>query len=64
MKRGARNEDRAITTAGTLGSVPLANPWYQTDFPPEEFKARWEKVLKESVRMQSAATNCEAGRRK
>jgi Metallopeptidase family M24 len=22
-----------------------ANPWYQTDFPPEEFKARWGKVF-------------------
>ncbi len=22
-----------------------ANPWYQTDFPPEEFRARWEKVF-------------------
>jgi len=22
-----------------------ANPWYQTDFPPEEFRARWAKVF-------------------
>jgi Xaa-Pro aminopeptidase len=22
-----------------------ANPWYQTDFPPEEFKARWGKIF-------------------
>jgi Xaa-Pro aminopeptidase len=28
-----------------LTAFPQANPWYQTDFPPEEFKARWEKVF-------------------
>src|SRR5258708_21469095 len=22
-----------------------ANPWYQTDFPPDEFKARWSKIF-------------------
>lgn len=22
-----------------------ANPWYQTDFPPEEFQARWQKIF-------------------
>ena len=22
-----------------------ANPWYQTDFPPEEFRARWERIF-------------------
>ncbi len=22
-----------------------ANPWYQTDFPPDEFRARWERVF-------------------
>ena len=22
-----------------------ANPWYQTDFPPEEFRARWNKLF-------------------
>ena len=21
------------------------NPWYQTDFPPEEFRARWNKLF-------------------
>lgn len=26
-------------------AFPQANPWYQTDFPPEEFKARWDKVF-------------------
>jgi Xaa-Pro aminopeptidase len=26
-------------------SLAQANPLYQTDFPPEEFKARWEKVF-------------------
>ena len=24
---------------------PASAPWYQTDFPPEEFRARWEKVF-------------------
>jgi len=22
-----------------------SNPWYQSDFPPDEFKARWAKVF-------------------
>src|SRR6266545_171689 len=22
-----------------------ANPWYQTDFPPEEFRARWKRIF-------------------
>src|SRR5258708_13622683 len=22
-----------------------ANPWYQTDFPPDEYKARWSKII-------------------
>lgn len=28
-----------------LTAFPQANPWYQTDFPPQEFHARWEKVF-------------------
>ena len=28
-----------------LAAFVHANPWYQTDFPPEKFKARWEKVF-------------------
>jgi len=24
---------------------PQANPWYQTDFPPEEFHARWTRIF-------------------
>ncbi len=30
-----------------LSGVSLAQttPWYQTDFPPEEFRARWEKLF-------------------
>jgi Xaa-Pro aminopeptidase len=24
-----------------------SEPWYQTDFPPEEFRARWEKIYDE-----------------
>ena len=26
-----------------------ANPWYQTDFPPEEFQARWAKIFDKSA---------------
>jgi Xaa-Pro aminopeptidase len=32
----------------TLAPVVLfgqANPWYQTDFPPQEFQARWAKIF-------------------
>ncbi len=28
-----------------LALVADAAPWYQTDFPPEEFRARWEKIF-------------------
>jgi Xaa-Pro aminopeptidase len=28
-----------------VAAFPQANPWYQTDFPPEEFQARWAKVF-------------------
>lgn len=41
---------RRLLFAMLLAAVPLAlaadgTPWYQTDFPPEEFRARWEKVF-------------------
>ena len=26
-------------------AVGQTEPWYQSDFPPEEFKARWTKIL-------------------
>jgi Xaa-Pro aminopeptidase len=36
--------------AATLAWLPApsraeTSPWYQSDFPPEEFRARWEKVF-------------------
>lgn len=36
--------------AAMIGLFPVlclgqSNPWYQSDFPPEEFKARWERVF-------------------
>src|SRR5258708_5922257 len=34
----------AVLMLGRL-AFGQANPWYQTDFPPEEFQARWEKVF-------------------
>ncbi|HEY6929881.1 MAG TPA: Xaa-Pro aminopeptidase [Thermoanaerobaculia bacterium] len=33
-----------ITLAAAALSAETA-PWYQTDFPPEEFRARWEKIF-------------------
>lgn len=27
-----------------VAAFSQANPWYQTDFPPDEFKARWDRV--------------------
>jgi Xaa-Pro aminopeptidase len=35
----------AIALVAAASAFPQAAPWYQTDFPPDEFKARWEKVL-------------------
>jgi len=26
-------------------AIAQANPWYQTDFSPDEFRARWEKIF-------------------
>lgn len=37
-----------LAVAGVLFALPLLAegvPWYQTDFPPEEFRARWERVF-------------------
>jgi len=31
--------------ATALAVFPQTAPWYQTDFPPEEFQARWAKVF-------------------
>lgn len=36
---------RFVLLLAPLTAFPQANPWYQTDFPPEEFKARWEKAF-------------------
>ena len=36
---------RFVPLLAPLAAFPQANPWYQTDFPPEEFKARWNKVF-------------------
>ncbi|HEX7253071.1 MAG TPA: aminopeptidase P N-terminal domain-containing protein, partial [Thermoanaerobaculia bacterium] len=30
--------------AGSISAAETA-PWYQTDFPPEEFRARWERIF-------------------
>jgi Xaa-Pro aminopeptidase len=36
----------AAPAALVAQTAPLASaPWYQHDFPPEEFRARWEKVF-------------------
>ena len=36
----------AVSAALAAQTAPLASaPWYQTDFPPEEFRARWEKIF-------------------
>jgi hypothetical protein len=37
-----------------LAAFPQAHPWYQTDFPPEEFKARVENVF-ETIGTRAAA---------
>jgi Xaa-Pro aminopeptidase len=34
----------AVVVLGQL-AFGQANPWYQTDFPPEEFQARWAKIF-------------------
>src|SRR5260370_13037850 len=35
----------ALTLLAPMLGFAQANPWYQTDFPPEEFKARWAKIF-------------------
>jgi len=35
----------ALTVLAPWLAFGQANPWYQTDFPPEEFQARWAKVV-------------------
>jgi Xaa-Pro aminopeptidase len=39
------NFARLLLLLAPLAAFPQANPWYQTDFPAEEFHARWEKVF-------------------
>lgn len=34
-----------LFVVGTIQGAAAATPWYQTDFPPEEFKARWSAVF-------------------
>jgi Xaa-Pro aminopeptidase len=31
--------------ANALALFAAGNPWYQSDFPPEEFRARWQKIF-------------------
>ena len=42
-----------------LAAFPQAHPWYQTDFPPEEFKARVENVFEKN---RHACGGCAARR--
>jgi Xaa-Pro aminopeptidase len=35
----------AIMAVASRGLRAETTPWYQTDFPPEEFRARWEKIF-------------------
>jgi Xaa-Pro aminopeptidase len=35
----------ALVVASAFVAFGQSNPWYQTDFPPDEFKARWTRVL-------------------
>lgn len=35
----------ALLLTSALCLFGQANPWYQTDFPPDEFKARWGRVF-------------------
>ncbi len=37
----------ALILSLSVVSFGQEGPWYQSDFPPEEFKARWEKVFEE-----------------
>ncbi len=44
----------ALAALCPLLAAAEAAPWYQTDFPPEEFRARWEKAF-EKIGDQSVA---------
>jgi len=35
----------ALLTLAPVVMFGQANPWYQTDFPPQEFQARWAKIF-------------------
>jgi Xaa-Pro aminopeptidase len=37
----------ALALLAPLVAFSQANPWYQTDFPPDEFKARWAKIFEQ-----------------
>ena len=34
-----------LLVASAFLAFGQSNPWYQTDFPPDEFNARWTRVL-------------------
>ena len=34
-----------LSTAAWSQTAPQTAPWYQTDFPPQEFRARWNNVF-------------------
>lgn len=36
---------RLTTVSIAIAAFPQAVFWYQTDFPPQEFKARWEEIF-------------------
>jgi len=36
----------ALVLFGPRLAFPQDSPWYQSDFPPDEYKTRWEKVFK------------------
>jgi Xaa-Pro aminopeptidase len=35
----------ALVVLGPMLSFSQDNPWYQSDFPPDEYKVRWEKIF-------------------
>lgn len=46
FRTSALKSARAVSLLIAAGlAFPQANPWYQTDFPPQEFQARWAKVF-------------------
>ena len=34
-----------LLISASFAAAAQTAPWYQTDFPPEEFRARWEKIF-------------------